>query len=164
MAPASMPVTVMGIGNILMRDDGAGVRALEALQRGYTFPPNVRLVDAGTTVFHNMGIMAESEKMIVLDAVKLDGPPGAVYRFNTDEYRVKMPRQASSHDVGLLNALSMMQLIDQKPPEVIVIGVQPGEYSTWGETLTPEVSAAVPEMVTRTLNQLAQWGIHPVSN
>lgn len=154
-APA---ITVLGIGNILLRDDGLGIRALEALRRDFSFPGNVTLIDGGTTIFHNMEIFAAAEKMIVFDAVKLDGPPGTVYAFNPDEYRVKLPRKATSHDVGVLNTLSIMELIGKKPPEVIIIGVQPKEYDTWSEELTPEVAAAIPEMVRRAVEQLAKWG------
>lgn len=159
-APA---ITVLGIGNILLRDDGVGIRALEALRRDFSFGGNVTLIDGGTTIFHNMGIFAGAEKMIVFDAVKLDGPPGTVYAFNSDEYRVKMPRKATSHDVGVLNTLSMMELIGQKPPEVIIIGVQPKEYDTWSEELTPEVTAAIPEMIRRAVAQLAKWGSVPAA-
>ena len=154
---------MLGIGNILLRDDGVGVRALEALRRGFSFPGNVALIDGGTTIFHNMGIFAGAEKMIVFDAVKLDGPPGTVYAFNPDEYRVKLPRKATSHDVGVLNTLSMMELIGQKPPEVIIIGAQPKEYDQWGEELTPEAAAAIPEMVRRAVEQLAKWGSAPTA-
>ncbi len=152
---------MLGIGNILLQDDGVGIRALEALQRDHAFPANVRLVDGGTTIFHNMGIFSGAEKMIVLDAVKLDGEPGTVYTFNSDEYRVKMPRKSTSHDVGVLNTLSMMELVGQKPPEVIIIGAKPAVYDQWGEELTPAVAAAVPEMVRRALAQLESWGAAP---
>lgn len=157
-APA---VTVLGIGNILMGDDGVGIWALEALRRNYPYPGNVTFIDGGTTIFHNMGIFAGAEKMIVFDAVKLDGPPGTVYAFNTDEYRVKMPRKATSHDVGVLNTLSMMELIGKKPPEVIIIGVQPKDYDKWSEELTPKVAAAIPEMLRRAVEQLEKWGSVP---
>lgn len=154
-APA---ITVLGIGNILQRDDGVGIRALEVLRRDFSFPGNVTLIDGGTTIFHNMGIFAGAEKMIVFDAVKLDGPPGTVYVFNSDEYRVKLPRKATSHDVGVLNTLSMLALIGQKPPEVIIIGAQPKEYDIWSEELTPEVADAIPEMIRRAVEQLEKWG------
>ncbi len=149
---------MLGIGNILQRDDGAGIRALEALREGFSFSDNVTLIDGGTTIFHNMGIFAAADKMIVFDSVKLDGPPGTVYTFNSDDYRVKMPRKATSHDVGVLNTLSMMELIGQKPPEVIIIGVQPKEYGIWSEELTPEVAAAIPEMIRRAATLLKEWG------
>ncbi|MBI5178243.1 MAG: HyaD/HybD family hydrogenase maturation endopeptidase [Nitrospinae bacterium] len=161
----TMPtISVLGIGNILLQDDGAGVRAVERLQREYTFPDNVRLIDVGTTVYHNMGILAESEKLLVLDAVKLDGPPGTVYRFSADEFRVKLPRKATSHDVGILNALSMMALTGQTPPEAVIIGIQPKEYGRWGESLSHEVEKGLDEMINEALRQLEAWEVSPVQN
>jgi hydrogenase maturation protease len=140
-----------------MRDDGAGVRAVELLQkRG--LPDAVKLVDVGTTIYHTFGLLLESDKIIVLDAVKLDGTPGTVYQFNSDEFRVKTPRKASSHEIGILDALSMLSLSGEKTPEVVIIGVQPKDYSTWGDELSPEVLAALPAMADKTVAQLKNWG------
>ncbi|MBF0275443.1 MAG: HyaD/HybD family hydrogenase maturation endopeptidase [Nitrospinae bacterium] len=153
-------ITVLGIGNILIRDDGAGIKALESLKR-YTFPENVRLIDAGTTIYHNMNIMTESDKLLVLDAVKLDGKPGTIYSFTPEEFRIKLPRKANSHDVGLLEALSTLTLIEEEPPETVIIGIQPLDYSSWGEELTDEVNKGLPMMIEKALKQLKDWGIEP---
>lgn len=147
----------MGIGNILMRDDGAGVRAVEFL-RGQKLPENISLVDVGTTIYHTMGILSESEKLIVFDAVRLDQKPGTVYSFNADELRTKMPRKASSHEIGVLDALALLSLSGQAVPEVVIIGVEPKDYGSWGDELSPEVLAAIPEMADRAMVQLKSWG------
>jgi len=151
------PFAVLGIGNILMRDDGAGVRAVELLQtRG--LPESVRLVDVGTTIYHTMGIFSESEKIIVLDCVKLGDKPGTVYQLNASEFRARTPRKASSHDIGVLEVLSLLSLSGQKVPEVVIIGVQPLDYGSWGGDLSMEVSNALPEMAEKAMAQLKLWG------
>ena len=147
----------------LLKDDGAGIKVLKILQEEFIFPENVSLIDAGTTIYHNMEIMSHAEKLIVLDAVKLGGKPGTLYQFSPEEYHIKMPRKATSHDVGLLEAYTTMKLIEKKLPETIIIGIQPKDYQHWGETLSEEVQQALPLMVEKVLKQLNLWGITPIS-
>jgi len=131
------------------------------LEEEYEFPENVSLIDAGTTIYHNMTIMSKADKLIVLDAVKLGDKPGTVYQFDPDEYKIKMPRKATSHDVGLLEAFATMKLIEENPPETVIIGVQPKDYGSWGEELSEEVGNALPLIVQKVLEQLSSWGITP---
>lgn len=121
-------------------------------------PGNIRLVDVGTTIYHTMGIISEAEKLIVLDAVRLDNAPGTVYKFDSEEFKSKIPRKASSHEMGVLDALSILRLSGQNVPEVVIIGVEPKEYGSWGEELSPEVSASVPAMADKAMEQLKSWG------
>jgi hydrogenase maturation protease len=153
----TLSVAVLGIGNILMKDDGAGVRAVDLLRtRG--LPGSVRLVDVGTTIYHTMGIFSEAQKLIVLDAVRLDNQPGTIYQFNAEEFRVRTPRKSSSHEIGVLDALALLSLSGQAIPEVVIIGVEPKEYGSWGEELSPEVSSAIPLMADKAVDQLRLWG------
>ena len=132
-----------------------------ALLQQRPLPENIRLVDVGTTIYHTMGILAETRKLIVFDAVKLDGAPGTVYKFNADEFRTRLPRKATSHEIGILDALALLRLSGQNLPEVVIVGVQPKEYGSWGDTLSPEVERALPEMVDMAVEQLKSWKAIP---
>ena len=82
------PVTVLGIGNIILRDEGFGVRAVEYLEEHYRFSPDVRLLDGGTLGPELLHFLTGTEKLLILDAVSGDGAPGTVYRFENDAVMV----------------------------------------------------------------------------
>jgi hydrogenase maturation protease len=155
-------IALVGIGNMYMKDDGLGVKLLHTIKENYIFPSHVTLIDAGTTIYHNMHILIESDKVIILDAVKLNTEPGTIHNINPEEYSIKMPRKVTSHDIGLLEAFFTLKLINKDPPECIIIGVEPKNYSSWGDSLSLEVEKQIPQLIDLTFRQLALWDVHPL--
>jgi hydrogenase maturation protease len=139
------PVVVLGIGNTLLRDEGAGVRVVEALRDG-ALPEEVDLVDGGTGGADLVESIAGRRKVIVADAVKMDGPPGGVVRFTGDDLTAGVSPALSLHDVGLLDALRMAGLLGCAPDEVVVFGIIPKEVR-FGLGLSEEVRRALPRVV-----------------
>ena len=137
---------VLGIGNLLMKDDGVGVHAVRALEK-CQLPPDVELVDGGTAGCDLLPFMSGAEKIIIVDALKGGGPPGAVYRLTPEDCgRQTLGRTLSLHDLGILTALHDLALLEGKIPPCVIIGVEPGEID-WGMELTPEVSAVLPRVL-----------------
>ena len=138
-------VAIVGIGNVLMGDDGIGVRAVEAL-RDRPLPTGVDLHDAGTAVQDLVPDLAEYDQVIVVDAVRTGGEPGVVHRFDirSDTIAGEDPRW-SLHDMNLITALRLQQVAGEATPPIRVIGVEPKQVRPSLE-LSEEVRARLPQV------------------
>ena len=161
--PDNMPqILVIGIGNILMLDEGIGVRIAQELQRNYSFPDHVRVMDAGTMGLGMIHLFRGVEFLLVADAV--DGtthPPGTVVRFDPEGFSSSQVLH-SLHDVRFVDVLNAARLIDITP-EAECVGVQVENMSPPELTigLSSIVEAAVPRAVAAVLYILAERGIVP---
>jgi hydrogenase maturation protease len=135
-----MHTAIVGVGNILMKDEGVGVHVAHAL-RELPLPDDVEVIDGGTSA--DVGFDVErAERVIVIDAVRGGGRPGTIYRFAADA----VPSAAglrSSHNVGLLQTLRN-GLTEQR--EILIIGIEPKAVDC-GLDLSPEVAAHLPRIV-----------------
>jgi hydrogenase maturation protease len=151
-------ITVMGIGNPLMRDEGVGVRVIEVLMTAFSFPANVTLVDAGTMGMGILNLFRECDYMLVVDAVNgTDLEPGTVLRLTPEDIA---PNQVmhSLHDVRLVDVLQTAQLMGYEP-QVDCVGIQIQDMGELQIGLTPAVEAAVPPAVDAVLAVLAERGV-----
>ncbi len=147
-------VLVIGVGNMLMRDDGIGVHVIGTLQKE-PLPEgiDVELIDAGISPDLAVYVDAGIDKLIVIDAVQAKGKPGTIYRLTPDIFLTEGKEMMSLHDLDLRDSLAQMRILGILPSEIIVIGIEPGEMG-WGMTLTPEVEAKIPEIVRVTINEI----------
>jgi hydrogenase maturation protease len=139
------PVLVLGIGNILLQDEGVGVRVIERMQ-GMEMPPFVEVVDGGTSGTDLVEVLADRPKVIVIDALDWDEKPGTVFRLSADELAPDEGESISLHQLGLVDTLRITRLLGCEPKEVIVFGIQPRSLRP-GLELTPEVAAVVPRVI-----------------
>ena len=158
---AVTPITVLGIGNIILRDEGFGVRAMEYLDEHYRFSHDVRLLDGGTLGPELLHFITGTEKLLILDAVAGDAPAGTVYRFENDAVMAHFQEKMSSHEIGIQDVLAWLTVTDRAIPNVIVLGMQPYEVAA-GLTLSSEMAAALPAFAHRAVEELIRWGIVPV--
>jgi len=149
------PVLVMGVGNILRRDDGFADAVLKELELR-DLPETVELFDAGTSAIDLMDVFDGREHLIVLDAVRGGQPAGTLYRFSPDQVESGALPMNSLHQVGLLETLKIGELVDCKPKATVVIGAQPADTSL-GIGLGPEIMQAVPRAVQLVLDEIAQY-------
>ena len=157
---AVAPVTVLGIGNIILRDEGFGVRAMEYLDEHYRFSHDVRLLDGGTLGPELLHFVTGTEKLLILDAVAGDAPAGTIYRFEDDAVMAHFQEKMSSHEIGIQDVLAWLTVTDRAIPNVVVLGMQPYEV-TAGLSLSPEMAAALPHFAHRAVEELVRWGIVP---
>ena len=151
-APPVRPLLVLGIGNILLSDEGIGVRVVEAM-RELSLPAHVELCDGGTGGLDLVEMIADRQKVVVVDAMQTDAPPGTILRLTPDDLVSPAPGRLSVHEVSLLDALAMARQIGEPPGEVVILGVQPGLID-WGLELTPEIANVVPELIRRVRTEL----------
>ena len=158
---AVAPVTVLGIGNIILRDEGFGVRAVEYLEEHFHFPHDVRLLDGGTLGPELLHFVTGTQKLLILDAVAGDAPAGTVYRFEDDAVMAHFQEKMSSHEIGIQDVLAWLTVTDRAIPNVVVLGMQPYEVAA-GLALSSEMAAALPAFAHRAVEELIRWGIVPV--
>lgn len=144
---------VLGIGNVLMGDEGVGVHAIEYLQQE-AWPPDVQLVDGGTGGFHLLDYLSADEPIVMIDAT-LDGrPPGTVSTLNP-RYASDFPRALSAHDIGLRDLVEAAQITGALP-RIALVTVSIATVQPMTLALTSEVAAALPlvrESVRRALDR-----------
>ena len=144
------PVLIVGVGNILLSDEGAGVAAVRLLE-GRPLPAGTEILEAGTVGMELLAWMDGVEHLIILDAVDFDAAPGTLCRFRANGTAGWPGRPLSFHELGILEVLDAGRLIDAFP-DVVVIGVQPGSLAT-GLELTAPVAAALPRLVELALEE-----------
>jgi hydrogenase maturation protease len=148
---------VLGVGNILLQDEGVGVRVVEHLQQAYNFPEEVQVLDGGTMGLDLLHFLEGVERLLVVDAVDARRPPGTVVRLSDGEIPALLGRKLSPHQIGLADLLSVASLRDLAPRRAVLIGVQPAALET-GLELSPAISAQLPLIVGMVLEELKRWG------
>lgn len=151
-------ITVLGIGNIVLRDEGFGVRAAEYLRENYFFPDQVRILDGGTLGMELLRFVTGTRRLLILDAIRGDKAPGTVYRLEKDDVAVHFQSKLSAHEVGIQDILTLLTLTGKPVPEVVVLGAEPVDLSA-GLELSAELSPLVPDLAARALSELKSWGI-----
>jgi len=151
-------VAILGLGNILLTDDGAGVHALNALAWGRRCPPNVLLVDGGTMSFSLAETIETVDALIALDATELDAPPGTwrVFEGAALDAFLGSNRKRSVHEVALFDMLALAALIGRLPRRRALIGIQPGCFA-WGDAPSAAVADAIPAVCQQSLALIERW-------
>jgi len=140
-------VLVLGIGNMLLTDDGVGVFAAQALQKE-VWPEHVRILDAGTFTHDIFYLFEGYDVVLVLDIVHCGGTPGAIYRLTEDELVKNEDQRLSLHDIDLIDSLNMAELLHNKRPNLLVLGMEPGDFTKWNIGLSSAVQARFEDFVT----------------
>jgi hydrogenase maturation protease len=157
--PMPETVLIVGVGNPLARDEGAGIAAVARLREG-PLPPGVRVIDAGTDLLAALPEMAKADRALLVDAVRAGGPPGTIYRLTLDELLEKAKAEAawrSAHDLSVVSAVRLARDAGIALPPTVVLGVEPGEVAL-GEGLTPAVEAALGPLVEKILAEVNAGG------
>ena len=114
-------VLVLGLGNVLLGDDGLGAAAVARVERDYCVPASVHLEDGGTLGLSLLGLLAEAEHVILVDAVRADGPPGTLVRLDGADVSYAVRDRLSPHQVGVADLLDAARLIDSYPASVTLL-------------------------------------------
>ena len=150
----SPSIVILGIGNILLGDEGVGVRVIEAMGE-MNVPVNVELLDGGTASMDILGNLDPGTKVIIIDAVQGGGEPGDIYRFTPKDIKSPKPVFTSLHQVGLLEVLSELEMIGRTPLDITIYGVEPKNLE-WSLELSPEVAAIVTRVSEMVLEEIGK--------
>jgi hydrogenase maturation protease len=150
-------IMVLGVGNILYRDDGVGIRVVERLEGRYEFSDNVTLVDGGVLGVNLLGIIAGAENLIVVDTVMNHGAPGDFHRLEHEDIPNRILAKNSLHQVDLIEALTLCHALDHVP-RTTIIGIEPKDLNTLGEHLTPEIESRLDGLTDLVLEEVKRLG------
>ena len=137
-------ILILGVGNLLLRDDGFGVHLINSL-KDTALPANVELLEAGTVSHQLIPLLHEIDHLIVIDVVEAGDVPGSIFRFSPDDMKFPIEQKASLHQISLIDVLNMAALTGTKP-KTVIIGVQPKDVSSWSMELNGELIAVIPRV------------------
>jgi hydrogenase maturation protease len=149
---------VLGIGNILLSDEGVGVRVIEALAGRNDWPATVELIDGGTCAMEMLEQLENLDLLIVVDCVRGGRPAGTPVVLRGETVPVFFRTKLSPHQVGLSDVLANLELLGRAPRETIIIGIEP-ESLALGMELTPTVAARLPQLLDLTRAELQRHGL-----
>ncbi|MEW6261873.1 MAG: HyaD/HybD family hydrogenase maturation endopeptidase [Thermodesulfobacteriota bacterium] len=155
-----IPLVVLGIGNILMSDDGVGVRVAQELDKTWDFPAEVEIVDGGVLGLSLLSVLESAGRLIVVDAVRLGGRPGDLYRLPWEELKARTRYKDSLHQIDFVETMAVLPLIGTPPP-TIIIGVEPADVETFSLNLSPVVAGRLPDLCRMVLEELKARGFEP---
>jgi hydrogenase maturation protease len=151
MKEAQAKTAVVGVGNLLLKDEGVGIHTAHALQK-MDLPDNIEIIDGGTSP--DLPFYFEDiDKLVIIDAVKGGGQPGTVYRFNSRDVNMESDGIGSAHEFDLAHSLKTMKLTRQEPKEIVIIGIEPKDVD-WGTELSVELQQKIPGIVDLVLKEV----------
>jgi hydrogenase maturation protease len=139
-------VAVIGVGNLLLKDEGVGIHVLHELEKK-SLPPGVHLFEGGVAGIGLLDFFQGASKVLLIDAADMNRKPGTVLRFTPEDIRTQARElRFSAHEIGVGEVLELAKVLGQSPEEVLIIGIQPKEID-WGTELSPEVQASIPQVL-----------------
>jgi hydrogenase maturation protease len=145
-------IVVLGMGNLLLKDEGIGVHVANAMQEmPSSGSMELEVVDGGTLPDAPISF-GDVDKLIIVDAVKSGGESGVIYRFHTEDIRLDDRVLTSLHQVSLLENLWLTERFGKKPKEVIIIGIEPEEMG-WGLELSEKLQKKIPQIIKVVLKE-----------
>ena len=138
-------ILILGIGNILLKDEGIGVYVVNKLKE-MSLPDNIEVLDGGTAGLDLVDFISGYKKLIVIDAVNAGGEPGTIYRLTEENLNIGPKAIMSFHEIDFLDAIHMSEVTGNKPEEIVVVGVEPKDMSD-GVELSPEIKERIPRII-----------------
>lgn len=151
-------VTLLGLGNLLLRDEGVGIHAIRALEARHLAPPGLEIVDGGTSGLDLLPYIEDRDRVLFVDAVNFRKEPGYIGVLENQEVPAMFSLKDSLHHLGLMDVLAAAQLLDAAPREICLIGIQPHIIET-GLELSDLLQEKLPLLLAGILAKLKDWGL-----
>lgn len=147
-----MPKTlIIGIGNILQKDDGIGVHVAQRLDK-MTLPQDVQVIDCGTGLINLLSYLTDIDKLIVIDAIKTGSLPGTIFKLQDKDIYESPSNSSSLHHFSIMDTLKILDKISKKP-FTIIIGIEPKEINI-GMELSREIENKIPAIINLVLDEI----------
>ncbi|MGA2527368.1 MAG: HyaD/HybD family hydrogenase maturation endopeptidase [Smithellaceae bacterium] len=151
-------VTILGVGNILLRDEGFGVHFVRWFSERYLATDSIKIVDGGTLGYALIDIICSCDNLIVIDVLKAKDTPGSIYRFNTQEMQAHMPPPTTAHEVTFFDVLFKVELLDELP-ETLFLCIVPQNYGEMNLEMTAMMQEKFPVMEKLLLAELSKLDV-----
>ena len=148
---------VLGLGNVLLEDDGVGSAAVTRLLERFHAPAGVRVLDGGTLGLSLLPYFDEADSVVLVDAIRADGAPGNPVRLDGDDVAPAVATRLSPHQVGVADLLDGARWLDRYPRRVVLLGLIPQSIDL-GLGLSPAVRAALPDLVDLIVDEALAMG------
>lgn len=155
-------IAVLGLGNILLGDEGVGVHAVNTLKCSYELPENVRVIDGGTMGLDLLPFIEGMDKVLVVDAVNFNKEPGSIEVIEDRDIPSFISSKLSIHQIGLPDILLASRLIGTMPPKIALIGIQPKTMET-GLEMSDVVSMKLETLLNVIIEKLREWGAENIN-
>jgi len=152
MTADSAKTLVLGLGNVLHGDDGAGAQAISRLRADPRVAADISLLEGGTLGLELLPYVWGCARLIVIDAVDVGEPPGTVVKISGEQLN-SLPGNSNVHQLGVSDLLVALRMLAERQPEVVLLGVQPAS-TDWSCELSPPVAAAIDSLVEATIREL----------
>ena len=152
-------ITILGIGNTILTDEGFGVRVVEFLQQNYKFPENVNLIDGGTLGVELQHFIIGTQKLLIIDSIDGGVESGTTFHLRDGEILKHFTQKISAHEIGIQDILTMLEITGKKIPCVELLGAQPYSLDA-GINLTPQMQKLLPTFADKALKILKSWQVN----
>jgi len=151
-------MTILGIGNVLQKDDGLGVYASTYFKENYTFSQEVEVINGGVEGINLFSVFEEHQKILILDTIELEDDPSSIYLIPAKELSGHGLNSGGAHEIGVLQCLDMLELQGKELPEATVLGIVP-QHITFEMDLSDTLKEAFDGYIKVALNFLEKEGI-----
>lgn len=151
-------IVVMGVGNILMEDEGIGIRVVEKLACHYHIPDNIEIVDGGTAGTELLGTMRNTKHLIIADCVNTGASPGSLVTIKNDQIPAFFQTKLSNHQLGISDLLAILKMTDDEPEQVTIIGMVPFSIENKLK-LSKNAEKLIDEMLILLISKIENLGI-----
>jgi len=152
-------VVVIGLGNILMEDEGIGVHAIRHLEENYRFKPEIEIVDGGTSGLDLLPFFGPQKSILLIDAVNFNMEPGTVASLKDEAILAQLDPKISLHHLGLSDLISISELTDRKAKKMTLLGIQPESMENLDLEMTETIKGVFDKVIRNALRILDEWGI-----
>lgn len=153
-----MRTTLVGIGNILLGDDGVGVWLIQRLLAAYRFEPEIEILDGGTLGLGLVTYLSDTDRLLIVDAAATGAAPGSVVVLRGSDVPAILRATLSAHEASLCDLLAALTLLGRTPAEFVAVGIEP-ENLMPSVDLSTCVRSSLGEAERVVIEQLAAWGI-----
>jgi hydrogenase maturation protease len=155
---ADTNIALLGLGNILLRDEGVGVHIVKSVEQNYQFSPPISIIDGGTSGSDILPIFEENQRILIVDAVNFGKDPGHIGILQNDEILAQLTTKLTMHHIGLADVLSSVKLLEYTHDEICLLGIQPDIIDT-GLELSELLQSQLDKFETAVLNKLQSWNV-----
>ncbi len=154
-------MVILGIGNVLQKDDGLGVYASTYIKQNYTFSEDVTIINGGVEGINLFSIMEENDHVLILDSIEIEDNPASIYLIPSSELSGHGLNSGGAHEIGVLQCLDMLELQGKPLPKATILGMVP-QHVTFDMALSPAITEAFEGYINTALNYLKKEGIEAI--
>ena len=153
-----MIITLIGLGNILLKDEGVGVHVVNTVKERYSFSPEIEIIDGGTLGLDLLHYFEGRDKVLLVDAVDFGKEPGYIGTLDDDAIPSSLFAKLSVHHIGLSDVLFAAKLLDYTPSKIRLIGIQPQSLEV-GLDVTDCIASKIKDVIRLVIESLEEWNV-----